>query len=293
MEKYTFAVTGATGFIGKNLVDQLLVSGQNVAILSRQYVSPQNNLRVFRGTITSKKDVRDFIRSSNPDFFIHLAGHTNTKDYNNWENIFDVNINGTINVLNELKKNKNIKGIVIASSDRSHLDSTSLYGSSKKIIEHLSMTYIKNFKMPIVITKFCNVYGYGDNNVDRIIPKVIYSNKNNSAIELLRGGLDFRRYVHVNDVVSSIAVALEHCLSKTYPYMFNVYSEDCVSNLDLLELMQPHLYQKINYKLLDDQTKKKIYRKDTGSSLYGWKQKEKILNSLPKIIKRYLRDVDS
>jgi len=96
----TTLITGATGFIGRHLVERLLRSGVTVRILTRQKKWPHNNqlegVEVIQGDIRDYQSVVHAVDGVEQVF--HLAGDSQPSSYRSLESYY-VNITGTKNVL--------------------------------------------------------------------------------------------------------------------------------------------------------------------------------------------------
>ena len=78
MEK-RFAITGATGLLGSNLVNHLINFGHDVSVLIKDQNSRSilnSSVNKIYGDISDKHDIEFFIQKSNPTHFIHLAAQT-------------------------------------------------------------------------------------------------------------------------------------------------------------------------------------------------------------------------
>ena len=125
------------------------------------------------------------------------------------------NIISTINVLEAVRLNPQIKGVVVASSDKAYgklnknqyietdpLSGDHPYDTSKSVTDLLSTTYYKTYKIPVVVTRFGNIYGEGDLNFSRIIPGIMESIIKNSELRIRSNGKYVRDYLYVKDVVN-------------------------------------------------------------------------------------------
>lgn len=71
-----FAITGATGLLGSNLVNRLVEMGQEINVLIKDHNSKtvlDRNVTKTYGDISNKNDIEFFIQKSRPTHFIHLA----------------------------------------------------------------------------------------------------------------------------------------------------------------------------------------------------------------------------
>ncbi|KNZ42527.1 capsular polysaccharide biosynthesis protein CapF [Acetobacterium bakii] len=131
-------VTGAKGFIGKNLVAEL--HNQNYTdILEYDLDTNKGNLDAY---------------CKDAEFIFHLAGVNRPQ---NQEEFMQGNFGFTSTLLKNLKQHNNSSPIMIASSTQASMDNP--YGQSKKAGEDLMLAYEKETKAPVYIYRFPNVFG--------------------------------------------------------------------------------------------------------------------------------------
>lgn len=210
-------LTGHTGFKGTWLLSWLNGLGANVKgyALSPEY---ENDLYHFvNGDSLCNSviaDIRNYdkleqeILDFEPDFIFHLAAQPLVrKSYNNPVYTFEVNVNGTINVLQALRKIKNHCSVVIVTTDKVYENSENgkpfieedklggydPYSASKAMAEIAVSSYRDSFfskdsynthKKAIASVRAGNVIGGGDMSSDRIIPDIIRGIRKNQVIEL-------------------------------------------------------------------------------------------------------------
>ena len=150
----TFAVTGATGFIGRALVRQLTERGHTVRALSRQAnLALDGRTHVIPGTLEDKTSLDQLV--SRADGVIHLAGATAAHDRPNY---FTTNAAGTTRLLDAIEaKSEGIPFIHISSLAAREPD-LSDYASSKRAGE----TLVESARVPWTILRPPAVYGPGD-----------------------------------------------------------------------------------------------------------------------------------
>jgi UDP-2-acetamido-2,6-beta-L-arabino-hexul-4-ose reductase len=131
-------VTGAKGFIGKNLVAELR---------NRNYTD------IFEyGRDTDSTLFDEYCKEA--DFVFHLAGVNRPKDQSEF---MDDNYGLTSTLLETLKKHKNTCTVITSSSIQAELDNP--YGISKKASEHLLFKYSKETGSKVHVYRYPNVFG--------------------------------------------------------------------------------------------------------------------------------------
>ena len=123
MEK-RFAITGATGLLGSNLVNKLISIGYEVNVLIKDENSKSildSNVTKVYGDISDKQDIEYFIQKTDPTHFVHLAAQTQAYDSLKYPYpTFYNNIVGTLNILESLREYGKCKAIIVASSDKAY-----------------------------------------------------------------------------------------------------------------------------------------------------------------------------
>lgn len=107
-------ITGASGFIGTNVLEYFSVKAEvvNIDILPPRNTNHEKYWKNVN--ITDKKATIEAFKSFNPDYIIHLAARTDL-DGNSLKS-YDANVGGMLNILNAAKNCPNLKKILIASS---------------------------------------------------------------------------------------------------------------------------------------------------------------------------------
>jgi|694.fasta_scaffold151688_3 CDP-glucose 4,6-dehydratase len=259
MEK-TALITGSSGLIGSNLTELLLYRGFNVIGVSKKYT--QSNFKAFQffnpsynaleGDICDFDFLSEVINKFNPQYIIHLAAKTIVQEaFLDSKSTFEVNIGGTWNVLEAARQCKSLKRIIIASSDMAYGENKNLpynedyllnaihpYDLSKKITEELSISYFKNFSLPVSITRCGNVFGPYDMNFSRIVPYVIKCCINGEKIYLRSDGHFERCYVYSKDVSRAYLKIMEaDDPSIVNGEVFNIGNDVPVTVIDIVKLI--------------------------------------------------------
>ena len=302
------AITGATGLLGSHLSNYYLSLGWNVFVLlkdehSRTQLSKDVN-RVY-GSINNKQDIDFFIEKSRPDYFIHLAAQTQAYDSIKYPyNTFYTNSVGTLNVLESSREYKNCKSIIVASSDKAYgelitdeyfedhiLNGIYPYDASKSITDIMCNSYRNTYKMPIVTTRACNIYGTGDNNTQRLIPGIVKAYKNNTMFTIRNSGQDVREYINVKDVVSAYANILVYAESIDNIPSFNISSGERYSTLEVFDLVKHAIGKEIKHEITQSdgfEIKKQFMNSSLLQEKTKWKPEYTMKDSMEEIVNFYM-----
>jgi CDP-glucose 4,6-dehydratase len=311
LSKKNILVTGGAGFVGGHLVEELVKLKAKVIVVDinldkRSYLFTENlhkKSTVINLDICDYKKLLGLIKKYKIEFIFHLAAQALVEDaYKNPKYTLDNNILSTINVLEAVRLNPQIKGIVVASSDKAYgklkvakyLESSPLagdhpYDTSKSVTDLISTTYYKTYKIPVVVTRFGNIYGEGDLNFSRIIPGIIKSIIKNSKLEIRSNGKYVRDYLYVKDVVNGYLLLAKN-IEKVKGEAFNFGSDDTLSVLQLIKVVETSLGKEIKYKITNTAKNEIPYQSLDYSKIkktLGWTPKENIKTTAEKIFEWY------
>lgn len=181
-------VTGAKGFIGKNLVVSLKKS---------------NDIEVASFTRENSKDQLDQY-TKDCEFVFHLAGTNRPKEINEF---MQGNYSLTNNLLESLKMNNNKCPILFASSIQAELDNP--YGKSKKAGEDLLFNYSKEMGVKVLIYRFPNVFGkWCRPNYNSAVATFCHNIAHDLPITVSDPNV-MMNLVYIDDVVEEVINALE------------------------------------------------------------------------------------
>lgn len=169
-------ITGASGYIGSNLVKQLLKEGRRDIIgVVNNHDLTLDNVKIIRSDLTNKDNIRELLKND-IDTIIHLAGQVYNKDIPN-EVYLKYNFNITENLL-ETARIYNVSRFIFSSSmavygisddwfnplylpiDEKHpIKPYEYYGLSKYLAEVLCSFYNNRYGIDITILRYSRVYG--------------------------------------------------------------------------------------------------------------------------------------
>ncbi len=254
-------VTGATGFLGKYLIEDLLNNDYEVVAQGRKEnvlnnIKEKYNVEILKCSLDEIKDVE-----LNVDYVIHAAALSTV--WGKWEDFYNSNVVGTENVINFCKKN-NVERLVYVSSpsvysakhDRLNIkeedfdknNKLNFYIKSKIIAENL-INNIEDDKLEKVIIRPRGLFGIGDTS---IIPRLINANRK-IGIPLFNDGKNIVDITCVENVALALRLAIEskNAVGNTYnitngePREFKNILEELFEQIN-----EPPKYLKINLNLM-------------------------------------------
>lgn len=186
-------VTGANGFVGKNLVAELKNRGYS---------------DIFECTReTSKSELDDFTKEC--EFIFHLAGVNRPK---NEEEFMEGNFGFTSELLSLLKKNKNKSPILITSSTQAERDN--LYGKSKKAGENLLFEYSKETGSKVYVYRLPNLFGkWSKPNYNSVVSTFCFNIARDLNIQINEPDVNLS-LCYIDDVLDEFIKALENYPTK-------------------------------------------------------------------------------
>ena len=222
-------VTGGAGFIGSNLVDRLVESGHDVIVLDNLSTGNIINLDKVKNKIKfinidiTKQNLDDYFE--NVDQVFHLAGLADiVPSIKNPKAYFDVNLLGTLNVL-EASKNKKVKKYIYSASascygipsdyptnEKSKINPKYPYALTKYLAEEMVIHWAKVYKMPNISLRFFNVYGPRSRTTGAygaVFGVFLAQKLANKPLTIVGDGNQTRDFIHVSDLVEAIILAAQ------------------------------------------------------------------------------------
>lgn len=270
----TVLVTGGAGFIGSHVCERLLRDGHQVVCVDdfNDYYDPaakERNVSLFAGNKAfslHREDIRDrkamdaVMRKHACTRIIHLAARAGVRPSLDDPALYaDVNINGTLNLL-ELAKAYKVKGVVSASSSSvygltkripfSEDDEVSCqispYGVSKRAGELYCHAYHELYGIPITCLRFFTVYG-PRGRPDMAPYKFTKLIDGGKPIEMFGDGSSRRDYTYIADIVDGIIAAMV----KNCPFeIINLGNSNPISLKEFIAIIEEKLGKKAAVKRL-------------------------------------------
>jgi UDP-glucose 4-epimerase len=227
-------VTGGTGFIGRHLVKKLLnYTSCSVVIISNtpnakgkndKYIDSQGKkpITFYRADIRNKGKISSIFRDERAEACIHLAAKISVADsLRNPEETMDINVNGTLNVLDACH-NSGVNNFVFTSSAAVYGDVRELpisedqalrplspYGTSKLLAEQYISSFGRLKKIENTMSlRIFNVYGLGQTSESDVISKFARSLSKNLPPIIYGDGTHTRDFISVHDVTEAMFAAV-------------------------------------------------------------------------------------
>lgn len=322
-------ITGHTGFKGSWLCKILVDVGAEVTGYA---LAPEGEKNLFSLLNLDQKmqsivgDIRDFdslskaFEVADPEIVIHMAAQPLVRTaYEKPVYTYDVNVMGTVNILECVRQSQNVKSFLNVTTDKVYknkewewgyreneeLNGYDPYSNSKSCSELVTESYKKSFLRALGIAvstaRAGNVIGGGDYAKDRIIPDCIRAIESRNPI-IIRNPYSIRPYQHVLEPLSVYLMIVQKQMEN--PELAGNYNvgpneEDCIRTGELTALFckewEKQLHQKAEYVFQADQGphEANFLKLDCArlKATFGWSPKWNIHKTVEKIIeweKEYL-----
>ena len=213
----TYLITGGEGFIGRNIKQYLHKNNCNALTLD---IQGKPDYMISVTDFPSLKDVDEEF-----DGIFHLAATTSPPQFED-DPIggFQVNANGTLNIL-EFAKRKKIRRVVLASSSATYGNSviisrediipqtySNLYPITKIVDEYLARYYSVRKEVECIPLRYFNTYGIGENSKAQyasVVWRFITDLHNANTPVIFGNGEQSRDFIYVEDTAKASVLAME------------------------------------------------------------------------------------
>jgi UDP-glucose 4-epimerase len=214
-------VTGGAGFIGSAIVPKMQNEGHDVYVLDNLSFGNRDFIQVddahfFQGDIREADFVAQTLESIQPDAIVHLAAihfipYCNANPFES----ADINIRGTMNILNASQKLKNLKKVFFASTaavypisdhavDENHtLLPLDIYGLNKLTGESLCREFHLQTGVDTICCRFFNAFGPNETN-PHLIPEIEKQLRDGARTIALGNLAPKRDFIHTFDMANAV-----------------------------------------------------------------------------------------
>ena len=211
-------VTGGAGFVGTNLIKQLLKKGHEIISIDNYSTGKEKNhvegvkYYLESDIINVLEDPPWQLMTFNPDIVFHMAAIARIQpSFERPEEYINTNFKGTYEVVKYCIKH-NIPLIYAGSSSHHSGKFSNPYTFSKDMGEEIIQLYKKHFGLKSSIVRFYNVYGphqLTEGGYTTLIGRWMNNIKNNIPCEIYGNGMKRRDFTHVDDIVRGLIKILE------------------------------------------------------------------------------------
>ncbi len=235
-------ITGISGFVGQHLAQRLASYGAEVYGIARTAHGPH----MFSADVSDFAAVDLVIKECGITLCYHLAARALVEIGQNAPHAaLSTNINGTLNVLESCRVNQ-VSKVVVASTAHVYGDypppfieamtpiPTRPYETSKACADLIAQTYAATYDLPVLIPRIVNIYGPGDRNFSRLVPRIMRSLISGNPMKMW-GGAAVRDFLFIDDAIDAY-VHLGVCDSARLDSnrVFNFGAGNLISVNDLL-----------------------------------------------------------
>ena len=302
-------VTGGAGFIGSNFIHYILKKYPDDWVFNLDKLTYAGNLdnlknigknrryKFVKGDICNRKIVDKVV--SEVEVIVNFAAETHVdRSILGAVPIIKTNIFGTFNLLEAAKRYK-IKKFVQISTDevygsiqngsfneKSLLDASSPYSSSKAAADLLALSYFKTFKVPVAITRSTNNFGPYQH-PEKFIPLFITNLLENKKVPLYGQGANIRDWLYVEDNCRAIDLVLRR---GQIGEVYNIGAKSEFTNLAVVKMLLKNIkkdFSSVEY-VIDRPAHDLRYSLEIKKiKKLGWRPIYKFHQALQKTIKWY------
>jgi CDP-glucose 4,6-dehydratase len=222
-------ITGIQGFVGSNLALHELSKGNHVVGIVRDnnHKTREDILSkcsIIRGDITDLSIVDHAVGYYEIDTVYHLAANSIVKvGMADPVSNYNINVGGTVNVLDSVRRIRPGANIVVSSSDKAYgnhdvlpytedmkLNPGCPYSTSKSCTDLISQSFAMSYNLNINTVRCSNIYGPGDMNTSRLIPNSILRCLRGEKPVVYSGVADYRReFIYIKDVCEAYSLVAD------------------------------------------------------------------------------------
>lgn len=250
-------VTGAGGFIGSHLCEALFEKGYEVKAFIRynaqnfwgwlDYSRFKKDIEIITGDIRDFDSVQRAVR--NTDIVFHLGALISIPySYLNQQSFVDVNIKGTLNILQASLASKICRIIHTSTSEvygtaqyvpisENHpINPQSPYAATKAGADYLALSFCRSFDLPVIVLRPFNTYGPRQS-ARAIIPTIISQILSGKKTVNLGSVHPTRDLTYVRDIVEGFILSIDKSSEQAVGQVINLGSNFEISVKDLANLI--------------------------------------------------------
>lgn len=287
MKRISILVTGATGFVGTNLVTRLLQENYIVHVVVRETSNitflreiGRDNIRFYlwKPTHRFQEIFCEIPASEKPEIVFHLASMVIGGDFvESLEQLIQSNITFGVDLLHGMK-NAGIKNFVNTGTSWQHYQNANynpvnLYAASKQAFEDMAEYYVQAYGLRVINLHLYDNYGPGDKR-KKILNLLKRAVVEHTTLDMSPGN-QLIDLVYIDDVVEAYIKAGQYLWHGIYNYCgtYAVSSGEAISLRELVQILEKETGEtiKINWGGRKYRTREVMVPWNNGKILPGWK----------------------
>ena len=263
-------VTGGFGFIGSEFVNTIGRKNPNAEVLvvdSLTYAADASRVNVPNIDFLNM-DICDVTAEDlgSYDYIVHFAAESHVDNsIKDGKPFVRTNVEGTFNLLECARQNKDLKKFIHISTDEVYgdmddicwdaesnetfgLKGSSYYSATKAASDLLVEAAGRTFGLPYLITRTCNNYG-SKQNAEKFIPKIMKSIAEDLTIPVYGDGNQIREWIDVED---NTQILYNLMLSKEQGGVYNIGSGERYENIEIINMIGEMLGKKPKFEFVAD-----------------------------------------
>ena len=263
-------VTGGFGFIGSEFVNTIGRKNPNAEVLvvdNLTYAADASRVNVPNIDFLNM-DICDVTAEDlgSYDYIVHFAAESHVDNsIKDGKPFVRTNVEGTFNLLECARQNKDLKKFIHISTDEVYgdmddicwdaesnetfgLKGSSYYSATKAASDLLVEAAGRTFGLPYLITRTCNNYG-SKQNAEKFIPKIMKSIAEDLTIPVYGDGKQIREWIDVED---NTQILYNLMLSKEQGGVYNIGSGERYENIEIINMIGEMLGKKPKFEFVAD-----------------------------------------
>lgn len=263
-------VTGGAGFIGSAFINYLLDNFEcDVLCVDKlTYAGRKENIK--HDVSFLHKDICDVTEDElgNFDYIVHFAAESHVDNsISNGLPFIKTNVEGTFNLLEIARKNKNLKKFIHISTDevygdmaehiamnhsateKDELKPSSYYSATKAASDMLVLSVNRTYGLPYLITRTCNNFGEHQFE-EKFLPTIAKSIKEGKPIPVYGDGQQKREWMYVYDNVKVICDLMFD--DEVVNQVMNIGTGYRLTNLEIIKKIASIVNKEVIFKYVED-----------------------------------------
>jgi len=263
-------VTGGAGFIGSAFINHLLDNFECDVLCVDKLTYAGSRMNIKHNVSFLQKDICDVTADElgNFDYIVHFAAESHVDNsIKNGLPFVKTNVEGTFNLLEIARNNKNLKKFIHISTDEVYgdmdghfainhtategddLKPSSYYSATKAASDMLVLSANRTYGLPYLITRTCNNFGEHQFK-EKFLPTIARSINEGKPVPVYGDGKQVREWMYVNDNVRIISDLMFD--DTIVNEVFNIGTGFRITNLEIIKKIASVLNKEVEIQHIED-----------------------------------------